>query len=799
MPSSELERERAVIASFYRRLDQLRAEVEARLGAVQRGNVGSNHQARSERDSFARLHEDNLAQLNEVDARIAFGRLQVASGATGTSDEPGGDSDEIHYIGRIGLRDTDQSTMLLDWRAPQAGAFYQATAAHPLGVRARRHLTMRERELIRIDDEVLDATLLDELRGASSGAADIAAHGSAAASGTLQGEGALLAALTAERTGHMHDIVATIQGEQDRIIRSEMRGALVVQGGPGTGKTAVALHRAAFLIYANRERLKSAGVLVVGPSAAFVRYIEAVLPSLGETGVVMRTLGSLFPGVEADADDRAEVAALKGRLEMSGLLARAVRSRQRVPAEPQQIVLNGDTLTVQPALIENAIHRAQRTGKPHNVARVTFVKHAIAELANQLATQLAAAGAAIDDSDVAALREDLRESYEVRVLLNTAWLPLTPEKLLGDLYARPEWLAELTPRWTPERRALLARERSAPMTVSDVALLDEAAELLGDMPARRSAADRERERQREADIENARAAIRNMGVEGMVSAEALADGFAERGERMTVAERAASDRSWTYGHVVVDEAQELSPMQWRLLVRKSPMRSFTIVGDIAQVSSAAGARSWTEALNAGFGDRWRLEELSVNYRTPAQIARAAEAFAGHAQLPITPARAVREGDWPIHTVLAAGDLADAVLDTVQLLLADAGNLAVIVPEESVESIADGLREALDGELGNVAATGDAGGATGGRAAGRGIVGRGAAGLELPLAVLTAREAKGLEFDAVLIVDPRGIVAETPRGAAALYVAATRPTQRLAMVYPRGESALTGFADAPKLF
>ncbi|RZU64066.1 DNA helicase IV [Microterricola gilva] len=793
MPSSELERERAVIASFYRRLDQLRAEVEARLGAVQRGNVGSNHQARSERDSFARLHEDNLAQLNEVDARIAFGRLQVAA------DEPGRDSDEIHYIGRIGLRDTDQSTMLLDWRAPQAGAFYQATAAHPLGVRARRHLTMRERELTRIDDEVLDATLLDELRGAPSGAADIAAHGSAAASGTLQGEGALLAALTAERTGHMHDIVATIQGEQDRIIRSEMRGALVVQGGPGTGKTAVALHRAAFLIYANRERLKSAGVLVVGPSAAFVRYIEAVLPSLGETGVVMRTLGSLFPGVEADADDRAEVAALKGRLEMSGLLARAVRSRQRVPAEAQQITLNGDTLTVQPALIENAIHRAQRTGKPHNVARVTFVKHAIAELANQLATQLAAAGATIDDSDVAALREDLRESYEVRVLLNTAWLPLTPEKLLGDLYARPEWLAELTPRWTPERRALLARERSAPMTVSDVALLDEAAELLGDMPARRSAADRERERQREADIENARAAIRNMGVEGMVSAEALADGFAERGERMTVAERAASDRSWTYGHVVVDEAQELSPMQWRLLVRKSPMRSFTIVGDIAQVSSPAGARSWTEALNAGFGDRWRLEELSVNYRTPAQIARAAESFAGHAKLPITPARAVREGDWPIHTVLAASDLADAVLDTVQLLLADAGNLAVIVPAESVDDIADTLRAALDGEAGSVAATGGAGRGAPGGVSTRGIVGRGAAGLELPLAVLTAREAKGLEFDAVLIVDPRGIVAETPRGAAALYVAATRPTQRLAMVYPRGESALTGFAETPTLF
>lgn len=780
MPSSELERERAVVASFYRRLDQLRAEVEKRLGAVQRDSVGSNHQARSERDSFARLHEDNLAQLNEVDARIAFGRLQVRGerNSDGNDDGAGNDDtapDEVHYIGRIGLRDTDQSTMLLDWRAPQAGAFYQATSAYPLGVRARRHLSMRERELTRIDDEVLDATLLDELRAASAPQHEAGHETGTLQLSNLQGEGALLAALTAERTGHMHDIVATIQGEQDRIIRSEMRGALVVQGGPGTGKTAVALHRAAFLIYANRERLKSAGVLVVGPSAAFVRYIEAVLPSLGETGVVMRTLGGLFPGVDAETDDAPDVAALKGRLEMSSLLARAVKSRQRVPAGPQSIELNGDTLVVQPSLIENAIHRAQRTGKPHNVARVTFVKAAIADLANQLATQLAAAGAAIDDSDIAALREDLRESYDVRVLLNTAWLPLTPEKLLGDLYARPEWLAELTPRWQPTRRALLARERSAPFTVSDVALLDEAAELLGDMPARRTAADRERERQREADIENARAAIKNMGVEGMVSAEQIADGFAEQGERMTVAERAASDRTWTYGHVVVDEAQELSPMQWRLLVRKSPMRSFTIVGDIAQVSSAAGADSWADALHAGFGDRWRLEQLSVNYRTPAQIARAAEAFAGHAGLPITPAQAVREGDWPIRSVFAAdSDLASVVTDAVLHERTDAassGNLAVIVPVESVDTVAEALAAVLP----------------------KAELGRGAAGLDRAVAVLTAREAKGLEFDAVVIADPREIVAENPRGAAALYVAATRPTQRLTLVYPQNEGALPGFS------
>jgi len=736
---SELERERAVVAALYERLDRLRAETEDRLARVRRDSVGSNHQARSERDAFARLYEDQLTQLREVDARLVFGRLLLEEAVDGS---------DHRYIGRIGLRDDDQRSLLVDWRAQQAGAFYQATASEPMGVRARRHLTMSGRQVTRIDDEVFDGALLDDDQAGER----------------VQGEGALLAALTAQRTGRMNDIVATIQAEQDRIIRSDLRGALVVQGGPGTGKTAVALHRAAYLLYANRQRLSASGVLVVGPSTAFLRYIEAVLPSLGETGVVMSTLGDLFPGVEATAEDAPQAAVLKGSAQMARLLSRAVKSRQKAPEAEQTIVVDNERLTVQPELIRRAIVKAQRTGKPHNVARVTFVKNALAELTDQLAAQLRAAGATIDDADLKVLREDLRTSYDVRVLLNTAWLPLTPQKLLQDLYARPAWLAELTPRWSEEQRAALLRDRSAPFTVSDVPLLDEAAELLGDFPGKPDPADRERDRQRKRDLENARAAIRNMGVQGLVSAEQLADGFAEQVDRGTTAERAASDRSWTYGHVVVDEAQELSPMQWRVLVRRCPMKSFTIVGDIAQVASAAGATSWQDALTPVFKDAWRLEELTVNYRTPAQIAREAERIASDAGLPITPTRAVREGDWPIRRVSADGTgpraVAAAVADAVahDRGIDSAGTVAVITTENDLPAVSAAVRERFGDEAG-----------------------RGAAGLTRPIAVLTGYEAKGLEFDAVVLADPDALAGESPRGAASLYVAMTRPTQRLTLV------------------
>ena len=764
MVDSELQQEQKYVARLYARLDALQREAEEQLAAVRLLDVGGNHQGRSERDTFARIYEDRILQLREVDERLAFGRLEfetttgrstaegngsdVAATDTDAGGDDGTDGSALRYIGRIGLRDEDLRPLLLDWRVPQASAFYQATAATPLGARARRHLLSQGRNIIRIEDEIFDTALLQT---------DVS---------ELQGEGALLAALTAQRTGRMSDIVATIQAEQDRIIRSDLRGVLVVQGGPGTGKTAVALHRAAYLLYTHRDRLKSSGVLIVGPSRSFLQYIEAVLPSLGETGVVLASVGQLYPGVEATRDDAPDVAALKGRSFMAGLIARAVRSRQRVPAAPQDLEVNGDRLTLDPQLISHAINRARDTAKPHNEARVTFVKNALNALARQWLAQLIDAGNSMDDSDLPMLREDLRASEDVRVALNTAWLPLTPQKLVQDLFARPQWREQLMPRSTEAERALLARERDAEFTISDIPLLDEAAEHLGEYSVADAALKREAKQQRKRDVENAERAIENMQVNGMVHAKDLADNFTEVGYRATTAERAAADRAWTYGHVVVDEAQELSPMQWRLLLRRGPARSFTIVGDIAQAASSAAASTWKDALatllnGSPEADRWRLEELTVNYRTPSQIAAAAESMAIAHGLNVTPSRAVRSSEWPIETV---DDACEAVRR--DRTIGTGGTLAVVVLESELAELGD----RLTAEFGSQ-------------------VGIGAIGLTRDIAVITPQEAKGLEFDSVVVVEPAAILAASARGAGALYVAMTRATQRLYLVtsspLPRG--------------
>ncbi|MDN5669757.1 MAG: AAA family ATPase, partial [Renibacterium salmoninarum] len=288
----ELAHEREYVAGLYARLDELREEKLEQLGEVRRNTAVGSHQNRSERDAFASLYEDRLAQLNAVDDRLVFGRLDLDSG-------------EQRYIGRIGLSTEDLKQLMVDWRAPEAGTFYQATAFERQGVRRRRHLILQNRQVKAIEDDVLDPQMLSD-------------------SEALQGEGALLAALNSKRTGRMSDIVGTIQAEQDRVIRSPLAGALVVQGGPGTGKTAVALHRAAYLLYTHRDRLKSAGVLLVGPSSSFMTYIERVLPSLGETGVVMANLGRLMPGINAVGTEAPEIADIKGRALMATLISRAV-------------------------------------------------------------------------------------------------------------------------------------------------------------------------------------------------------------------------------------------------------------------------------------------------------------------------------------------------------------------------------------------------------------------------------------------------------------------------------------------
>ena len=718
---AELRHEQERLDVMYERLDELTVDATEALARVHRTPTTGTPAALGERDAFAALHTERLAQLRAVQERLCFGRLDLLG-------------DARYYVGRLGLPDRQGARLLLDWRAPGAEAFYRATAATPLGVVRRRHLATTGRAVTGIEDDVLD---LDAFAG------------SPLADQTVSGESAFLVALGAARTGHMRDIVATIQGEQDRIIRAPLPGVLVVQGGPGTGKTAVALHRTAYLLYAHRDRIAKAGVLLVGPNQRFLRYIEQVLPALGETGVLTATPGQLYPGLDAVAVEPTEVAVLKGDRRMARVVAAAVRDRQRIPSGTRLLDVDGIVVRMTQGDVGTARSRARASRKPHNQARVVFVTELLERLAGKLA---AGQGTELDPDNRADLLAELRDSRDVRREVNLCWMPLSPEQLVGDLFADPRRLASAAPSLGHEERALLLRRRGEPWTPADVPLLDEAAELLGqdDGPSRvaaaRAAADRA------VELEYARGVLQLSGsAAGMLTADTLADRYAAPAEIRSAAERAALDRTWAFGHVVVDEAQELSAMQWRLLMRRCPSRSMTVVGDIAQTGSAAGASSWGQALDPFVVDRWRLEELTVNYRTPGRIMRRATALLRAAGIDATEPTSARDGDFePEVLAVHPGEVSAAVVSAVgQEVARRTGQVAVIAPRSQHAAVTAAVAQ-LD-----------------------------LAGTEVQ--VLVPSDAKGLEFDAVVLVEPALIQAESTHGTRDLYVAMSRPTQRLTIV------------------
>ena len=730
---------------LYGRLDGLRDRASTRLAQVLRQS-GGTHQARTEREAFSVMYSQQLSQLDAAENGLCFGRLDFHH-------------DGRRYIGRIGIHDDsgDYEQLLMDWRAEAARPFYLATAASPADVSRRRHIKTRGRTVVGIDDEVLDLTEADPSKHEG-----------------LTGESALLAALNASRTGQMRDIVETIQAEQDWIIRSDLAGVLVVQGGPGTGKTAVALHRAAYLLYTYRNQLLKRGVLVVGPNATFLRYIGQVLPSLGETSVLLSTVADLYPGISASGAEPAAVAAIKGREAMANVVAAAVRDRQRVPGAPVEIVVDRETLRLSPAACTKARERARRSRRPHNQARRVFAGEIIDALTQQLTARIGAnvLGEAnlLSQADLEDMRQEVRSDREVRALIEELWPILTPQRLLAELFSSPDRLAVAAGRkLTADERAALLRDPDSAWTPADVPLLDEAAELLGeDDRAVRAAA----ERRRREEVAYARGVLDIIARDEDDDPEILmgsdlvdASRLATRQEEdagLTAAERAAGDRTWAFGHVIVDEAQELSEMAWRMLMRRCPGRSMTIVGDVAQTGDLAGTSSWEHVLDRYQGARWRLTGLTINYRTPAEImAVAADVLAAidpELELP----RSVREtGAMPWRLQVAPDDLGASLAEATQRAaerLGD-GRLAVIVPaarqRELAEAVSVTVPDAAVGEQPE---------------------------LERPVVVLTVAQAKGLEFDTVLIADPAGILAESPRGLNDLYVALTRATQRLGVVH-----------------
>jgi DNA helicase IV len=744
LSTDEIGAEQEYVSVLYGRLDDMRNRASDRLAQVLR-QTGGTHQARSEREAFSVLYMQQISQFDAAENGLCFGRLDFHHG-------------KRRYIGRIGIHDDsgDYEQLLMDWRADAARPFYLATAASPADVRRRRHIKTRGRTVVGVDDEVLDLA-----------AADPAKHEG------LTGESALLAALGASRTGHMKDIVETIQAEQDWIIRSDLAGVLVVQGGPGTGKTAVALHRAAFLLYTYRRQLLQRGVLVVGPNDTFLRYIGQVLPSLGETSVLLSTVADLYPGVKARGTEPPETAAIKGRLAMAAVVAAAVRDRQRVPGRPVEVQIDRETLRLSPAACTRAVQRARRSRRPHNQARQVFAREVIDALTRQLAARIGANVLGeenlLGQADVEDLRREVRSDPAVRALVERLWPILTPQRLLAELFSSADRLTAAAPRLTEAERAALRRDPGSDWTPADVPLLDEAAELLGeDNRAAMAAAGRRRRARVEyasgvldmisRDLDDDAEIL--MGAD-LVDASRLATRHEEE-ENLTAAERAAGDRTWAFGHIIVDEAQELSEMAWRVLMRRCPSRSMTIVGDLAQTGSLAGASSWSSVLERYQGDRWRLTGLTVNYRTPAEtMAVAADVLAA-----IDPAlelpQSVRDtGIEPWRLAAEPGELATCLAKATERAVAQIGDgrLAVIVPAARQQEFGHAITAAVPGAA--VGAQPD---------------------LERPVLVLTVDQAKGLEFDSVLIGDPAGLLAESPRGHSDLYVALTRATQRLGVVY-----------------
>lgn len=683
----EIEAEQAYIDFAYDCLDQTRKAATRLESMVEVGPRGGTNQARYERDVLWDTMLARLKQLHLGDAALCFGRVDFEP----ADDAPPGGRDGTFYIGRVAVADQQQEPVIVDWRAPIAEAFYRATGREPMNLRRRRHFATRGRKLLGIEDELF---------GQAASALD--------GPGTdLVGRGALMSALEEARTGRLSDIVATIQSEQDEIIRSELPGVLVVQGGPGTGKTVVALHRAAYLLYTHRFPLEGQGVLVIGPNRLFLGYIEQVLPSLGEAGVELAVLADLVvPRVRVVGRDMGLTSRIKGDLRMIDVVKRAVRDRERPLRSELQIGFGLQTLRVTVAQSERIVHEARRRYRRHNAGR-RFVE---AELFETLARS------GRDELVGAELRDRLRYELPIREALEWMWPVLAPAQLLHDLFGSRALLRSAGRRLSDDEREALFRPRSDQgddilWTNDDVPLLDEALALVGARPGHKD----------EDDIR-------------------------------------------TYGHIVIDEAQDLSPMQLRVVTRRSLNGSMTVVGDIAQSTGEWAHGNWDEVLaQLPQNKPARRAELTVGYRIPAALLEPAARVLRLAAPGLRPPSAVREQGVPPRWIRSSSSealLGDAV-DAVRHERAEVGNgnIAVICPA----SLTDDLDEALTGA-----------GLKHGRAP--------RDGLEHQITLVPIAYVKGLELDAAVVVEPSAIVSEEAQGMRALYVALTRATKRLAVVH-----------------
>jgi DNA helicase IV len=656
-----------------------------------------------ERDVFAFQAARRLAVLDAEQEGLVFGRLDRTDG-------------EVRYVGRIGVRDADYEPLVIDWRAPAAEPFYRATPSNPMDVIRRRVLHCRGDRVVGIEDDLLDGE-----------------HGDHEL--VVIGEGALLAALGRARDHTMRDIVATIQAEQDEAIRAPYQGFTMISGGPGTGKTVVALHRAAYLLYSNRRRFESGGVLVVGPSRVFMNYIARVLPSLGEASVTLRSIGAVASDVVRITGDRVDdpqTAAIKGSLRMVKVLRRLVQEPPQEVPLLLRITVDGNVL----GLTADTLARIRSQVLAHhklNTAREAVEKELLKALWRVWSPD---SDDALDhDQELEEFGDRVSELASFRMFLNAWWPAVSAPQALSRL-ADVELLKRISTSVlsNAECEVLSASYRDATdWTAADGALLDELVHLLGPVPM-------------QEEPELAGLPDLDSGVEEVFTTADLLSTVRESDPFELPHE--------TYAHVLVDEAQDVSPMQWRMLRRRGASASWTIVGDPAQ-SSLTDTQEANRAIEEIIGTApVRHFRLSTNYRSPSEVfnlaAKVVVADFPDADLP-TAVRSTGHEPQLLMPADAAPEnpmMPAAMINIVQSLLAEVdGTIGVICPPSTKDELATHLERA------------------------------GLPGAER-VVVITAQQAKGLEYDAVLVITPDDIVAESPGGVRALYVALTRPTQRL---------------------
>ena len=750
---TELESEQDFVDLAYARLDAMRGDANSMLEGVLDLGRGGTFQSRTERDVIVRTSLARLEQLDIGDQALTFGRIDRLTG----DDRPGTPPSETFHIGRLAIHGPDHEPLVVDWRAPVAEPFYRATGRDPLGLVLRRHLALQGRTVVSVEDErfgtpgdVVDTlTTEDGEEAGPDGSGELLVGDM-----PIGGPAALLAALDRARSGRMTDIVSTIQAEQDEIIRAPLSGVLVVQGGPGTGKTAVALHRAAYLLYTHRFPLERQGVLVVGPNPLFLRYIEQVLPSLGETGVTLSTVSGLVPEIKVRENGPADVARLKGDVRMAKVVARAVRTRQRPLHDDLEVPYGALVLRLTAEESRRIVEGARRRPGTHNGRRRLVeqsVAQVLADRARQTQQRLGVgtpvvtafpgyedpAGMDDDEFDFEDFSRKVRRVPELARALDRMWPRLSPHELLHDLFGAPPLIAAAAKGvLTPEEQALLRRPRAESFedvawTPADAALVDEARHLLGPRAG------------------------------------------------------GSDDALRKYGHIVVDEVQDLSPMQLRMLTRRSLAGSMTVVGDIAQATAPWAPTSWADIVEHLPRRRpARTVELTVSYRTPSEVLAVAGRVLALAAPELTPPKPVRRtGVEPrmirvtgAHGPATSDDLAGAVARAAaeEMEAVRPGRVAVIAPESLRADLAVALA-----------------------AAGTPVVDprdMRKGGLSEPLVLLGAESTNGLEFDSVVVVEPAVIAGETARGLRTLYVALTRPTQRLAVVSLTAPPAVLSAVD-----